>query len=137
MPDAEGWEAVEVLTRELNHTKFAPANIHAWDFAIRLFRQVERERFFENEPTENDRAHHRALLHLLIGLGEEFELRIKQISDGGPPGFDQELAGFGISRPNLTAYIRDLEDTFFLWYVPDFDPARTAELGRTIFGADT
>ena len=130
IPEAEDWAAVRFLTRELERTYRVVASIAQWDLAVRLFREVERQRFFENEPTDSDLANHKALLHLLIGLGQQYELRIKQLHDF-------ELAHFGISRANLVAYIRDLEDTFFLWHVPDFEPARTAELERTIFGADT
>jgi hypothetical protein len=50
---------------------------------------------------------------------------------------DNQWRGLGFNRADLRAYIEDLEDSFFLWYVPDFEPARTAELQKTIFGADT
>jgi hypothetical protein len=130
IPEAEDWGAVRFLTRELERTEQVVASIAQWDLAVRLFRAVERQRFFENEPTDFDRANHKALLHVLIGLGQQHELRIKQFSD-------EELARFGINRANLAAYIRDLEDTFFLWHVPDFEPARTAKLEQAIFGADT
>lgn len=130
IPEAEDWAAVRFLTLEIERTKGVVASIHQWDLAVRLFREIERQRFFENEPSELDQANHRALLHLLIGVGQWLELRIKQSSD-------HDLARFGISRDNLSAYIRDLEDSFFLWHVPNFDPARTAKLEETIFGADT
>jgi hypothetical protein len=129
-PDAKDWDAVRFLTRELERTEQVAASIHQWDLTVRLFRAVERQQFFEKEPTEIDRLNHQALLHVLIGLGQQLELRIKEFSD-------QELARFGITRADVLAYIRDLEDTFFLWHVPDFEPARTAKLEQAIFGADT
>ena len=130
-PDAEDWNAIQLLTRELERSEQQlAASIAQWDLTVRLFRAVERQRFFENEPTENDRANHRALLHLLIGLGQQLELRAKGFSD-------EELTRFGITRADLVAYIRDLEDTFFMWHVPAFEPDRTAKLEHVIFGADT
>jgi hypothetical protein len=127
IPEPKDWAAVRFLTRELERSEQLAASIAQWDLTVRLFRSVERQQFYEKEPTEIDQANHRALLHVLIGLGE-----------GRAKGFsDQELARFGITRNNLSAYIRDLEDTFFLWHVPDFEPERTKKLEQLIFGAET
>jgi hypothetical protein len=129
-PEAKDWGAVRFLTRQVEQTDRLAAAIHQWDLTVRLFRAVERQQFYEKEPTENDRQNHRALLHLLIGLGRVLELQAAALSDS-------QLATVGVTRADLRAYIEDLEDSFFLWYVPDFEPDKTAELQRAIFGADT
>lgn len=129
-PGAKDWGAVRFLTKQLEQADQLAAAIHQWDLTVRLFRAVEQKQFYENEPTETDRANHRALLHILIGLGQVLELQSGSLTD-------QQLVDLGFKRADLRAYIEDLEDTFFLWYVPDFEPAKTAELQRAIFGADT
>ena len=121
------WAAVRFLTRELHRTEKLAAQIAQWDSTVRLFRQIEQTQFYEKDPTENDRANHRALLHLLIGLGRNLLLQTHSLTD-------QQLAGYGITRRDLEAYIADLEDTLFMFYVPDFEPVKTAELQKAIFG---
>lgn len=121
------WSALRLVTRELGPSENLANAIHKWDGAVRFFRQVEQSRFYEEEPTDFDRQNHRALLHLLIGLGRNWLLEIETLSD-------QQLAGYEFTRADLEAYIADLEDTFFMFYVPDFAPERTAELQRKIFG---
>jgi hypothetical protein len=121
------WRTVRFSAQEIGpHEKLGKA-IAQWDAAVRLFRKVEQSRFYENEPTDIDRENHRAVLHLLIGLGRNWLLESQAFSD-------QHLAASGFTRADLEAYIADLEDTFFMFYVPDFEPDKTAELQRQIFG---
>ena len=130
--DPRDWAAVqeliaEVQERERMTQKYAAA-IHLWDAAVRLFRHVESQKLFEKTPTVDDLKIHEALLHSLISLGQLLELRIQNIDD-------EDLAAFDLQRENLSAYIRELQDTFLMWHGPNLDPARSAELAKTIFGA--
>jgi hypothetical protein len=52
---------------------------------------------------------HEALLHGLISLGQILEVE----------NTDEDLAEFGIKQENLTAYIRELENTFLMWHGPE------------------
>jgi hypothetical protein len=101
-----------------------------WDVAIRLFRVVERQRLFERTPARDDLKIHEALLHSLLSLGQLLEIRIQNVDD-------EDLARFGIQRENLSAYIRELQDTFLMWHGPELDPDKAAEVEKTIFGVVT
>lgn len=130
--DRRDWAAVqeliaEVQAKERVAQQYAVA-IHMWDVAVRMFRNVELQQLFSKAPAENDLKVHKALLHSLIGLGQLLELRIQSIDD-------EDLASFGIQRENLSAYVRELQDTFLMWHGPDLDPARSAGLEKRIFGA--
>ena len=115
-------------SREIGRFERPNKAVAQWAEVVRFFRRVEQGRFYKEEPTEADRENHRALLHLLIGLGRNCLLEIQSVSD-------QQLVGYGFTRADLEAAIADLEDTFFMFYTPDLEPARTAELQRKIFGA--
>jgi hypothetical protein len=123
------WAHLRFLTRELGGIEKLTDAIAQWDATVRRFRQIEEGRFYEEEPTDFDRENHRALLHLLIGLGRNWLLETQNFTD-------QQWSGYGITRADLEAYIADLEDTFFMFYAPDFEPGRTAELRKAIFGAN-
>jgi hypothetical protein len=130
--DRRDWAAVQELIAEVQEAeriarKYASA-IHLWDAAVRLFRHVERLQLFEQTPTADDLKIHEALLHGLLSLGQLLEIRIQHIDD-------EDLASFDIQRENLSAYVRELQDTFLMWHGPDLDPARSAELAKRIFGA--
>ena len=130
--DRKDWAAVQELITEVQEKermaeKYA-AGIHLWDAAVRLFRNVERHQLFEQTPKADDLKVHEALLHSLISLGQLLEIRIQNIDD-------EDLAFFDIQRENLSAYVRELQDTFLMWHGPEADPARAAELEKTIFGA--
>lgn len=130
IPDTEDWAAVRSLIAEVQQTERTEHYVevvHQWDSLVRLFRRVERQQLFEGTPTEDDLQFHEASLHKLIGIGLFLALRIKGISDA-------ELAGFGIQRVNLLAYVQELQDTFLMWHSPEVDPAKKAELEKAIFG---
>jgi gamma-glutamylcysteine synthetase len=105
-PD-DDWAAVRSLIAEVQQTErtehYADV-VHQWDELVRLFRRVERQQLFERTPTEEDLAFHEATLYKLIGMGQFLALRVKGISDA-------ELAGFGIQRLNLLAYVQELQET--------------------------
>lgn len=113
---------VEIYQREQGE-KYPALLLRNWDNAIQVFRYIERRQLFEQTPTPIDLRMHEALLHALIGLG--------LILEAG--NSDQDLAEFGIRRENVTAYIRELEDDFLMWHLPELDPARAAELEK-VFG---
>jgi hypothetical protein len=130
--ERKDWDAVQQLITEVQQlqltTVWIAAVIRFWDVAVGVFRVVERERLFELTPTEGDLKLHKALLDSLIKLGQALEARVKGIDD-------EDLAELGVGRENLSAYVRELEDTFLMWHGPELDPARAAELKKTIFGA--
>jgi hypothetical protein len=121
------WHSVRFLTRELGQIEKLTEAIAQWDRTVRFFREVEQSRFYEAEPTDFDRENHRAVLHLLIGLGQNWLLETKDFNE-------QQWAGYGFTRADLAAYVADLEDTFFMFYTPDSEPGKLAGLQRTIFG---
>jgi hypothetical protein len=121
------WHIVRSYTLELGHIEKLATAIAQWDKTVRFFRQVEQSRFYEDEPTDFDRENHRTVLHLLIGLGQNWLLETKDFNE-------QQWAGYGFTRADLAAYVADLEDTFFMFYTPDSEPGKLAGLQRTIFG---
>src|SRR5215469_10755826 len=126
-PGVEDWRSVRFLIGELQRGEHLAAVVHQWDLAVRLFRKIERQQCFEREPTETDIRIHEALLHLLIGLGQELEFQTEKISD-------QDLAAFGFTKTNLLAYVQELKETFFLWHGPELAPRRKIEIEQAIFG---
>jgi hypothetical protein len=131
IPDAEDWAAVRSLIAEVQQTErtehYADV-VHQWDSLVRLFRRVERQQLFERTPTEDDLQFHEASLHRLISIGLFLALRVKGISDA-------ELAGFGIQRVNLLAYVQELQETLLTWHGAELEPTRKAEIEKAIFGA--
>ena len=123
------WTHLNFLVAHLHRTKNLPHDVAQWDLTIQLFRDVEQKHFYEQEPTELDRLNHLAILHILIGLGQQLEIRARGFTS-------EELDRMEVARADLAAYIRNLEDTLFMWHWPDPEPARTRELQKAIFGAD-
>lgn len=123
------WYSVRSSALRLAQIEKLTDAIPRWDRTVRFFRDVEQSRFYVEEPTDFDRENHRAALHLLIGLGRNWLLETQNFTD-------QQWSGYGMTRADLAAYIADLEDTFFMFYVPDPEPGRTAELQKAIFGAN-
>jgi len=97
-------------------------------FLRSIRRIVERKQLFEVTPTLSNLKIHEELLGQLIKLGQNLETRIEDVDD-------EDLAEFGVGKVNLSAYVRELQDTFSMWHGPEPDPFRTAELEKTIFGA--
>src|SRR6266704_3553029 len=129
-PETEDWAPVWILIDELKRIEQGEhwaGPIYQWDLLVRLFRAIEQRKLIENEPTKTDLKIHQALLHALIDLGEHVLFRIKRITD-------EELSYFGINRENLSAYIRDLQDTYLMFHGAELEPARKAELEKAIFG---
>jgi hypothetical protein len=132
IPDAENWADVQYLIAEVQQAERTAARyaaaIHMLDVAIRLFRIIERKQLFEQTPREEDLKIHEALLHALISAGQLLIIRIAKISD-------DDLAGFGIRRVNLLAYVQELQDTFLMWHGPELKADRKADLEKAIFGS--
>lgn len=124
------WTPVHYMIAELYQeeptAKYTGPLIRHWDNTVRIFRFIEGRQLFEQSPTETDLKMHEALLHDLIGLGQFLEIRAQQTSE-------EELADFGIRRENLTAYIRELKDTFSMWHGPELDPEQKEKIDKAIF----
>jgi hypothetical protein len=134
IPSAEDWAEVQFLIAEVQQAERETARYAAcilmWDVAARAFRLVERRELFEQAPSPENLKVHGQLLGSLIKLGEILEIRIQNIEDEG-------LATFNIRRENLTAYIRELKDTFAMWHGPELEPGRAAEIEKAIFGGSS
>jgi hypothetical protein len=130
--DRKDWDAVKSLIAEVQQAQrtiaWNAAIILMWGVAVRAFRIVERKQLFEVTPTLANLKIHEALLGQLIKLGQTLETRIEDVDD-------EDLAEFGVGKANLSAYVRELQDTFSMWHGPEPDPFRAAELEKTIFGA--
>jgi hypothetical protein len=127
------WAAVDRLIGELWQAEQRPRDylftLRLWDVTVRLFRWVETRQLIEREPTPEDLKIHEGLLSALLSIG--LLLEAGKINDA-------ELAYYGVGRPeNLTAYIRELRDTWLMWHGPELEPARAAELEKAIFGGAT
>jgi hypothetical protein len=132
IPDAEDWDAVQTVIAEVQQAQrtiaWNAALVLFWDVAVRAFRIVERKQLFEQTPADSDLKIHQTQLDSLIKLGQILETRIQNIDD-------EDLGEFGVGRANLSAYVRELQDTFLTWHGPVTDPTRAAELEKKIFGA--
>lgn len=130
--DRKDWDAVQSLIAEVKEAQrniaWNAAIILYWDVAVRAFRIVERKQLFEVTPTLANLKIHKELLETLINLGQTLETRIKDVDD-------EDLAEFGVTKANLSAYVGELQDTLIMWHGPDLDPVRSAELEKAIFGA--
>jgi hypothetical protein len=127
--DRKDWAAVQELIAEIQQTQRYAAGILLLDATVRIFRNLELQ-LIAKAPTAHDLEVHEALLHSLIGLGQLLELRIQNISD-------DDLAVFDIQRENLSAYVRELQESFAMWHGPDLPADRVTELEKRIFGAVT
>jgi hypothetical protein len=117
------WSTVQSLVALIQQAEWtiepSAFAIRFWDLTVRLFRSVETKQLFEQQPTADDLKMHEALLHALISLGQILEMRIGEEKS---------------ERANISAYIRELQDTFLMWHGPELEPKRAAELEKTIFG---
>ena len=137
IPGAADWEVVETLTavealiaevqQARRTTAWNAAIVLFWVVAVQAFRIFERQHLFEITPSAENLKSHETLLDQLIKLGKILETRIENIDD-------DDLAEYGVERANLSASIRELEDTLLMWHGPEIEPARAAELEKAIFG---
>ena len=129
--DKEDWDAVQSLIVEVEqaHRNVAwnAAIVLFWVVAVRAFRIVERKQLFELAPNDGDLKTHETLLGSLIKLGHTLETRLENIDD-------EDLAEFDVRRANLSACVRELEDTMSMWHGSGLDPFKAAELEKAIFG---
>jgi predicted XRE-type DNA-binding protein len=129
---SEDWKAVQVLIAEVQQasrqTERYAAGIHLWDAAVRAFRIVELDRLFLKRHSEEDLTMHRTILLSLIDLGKVFAGYISKMERA-------DLAPYGITLENLSAYIRELEDTFLMWHGPELDPERASQLEQAFQNA--
>ncbi len=135
--DAEDWEVVETLTAvedllaEVQQARrtaaWNAATVLFWVVAVRAFRIFERQHLFEITPGAENLKSHEAFLGQLIKLGKILETRIEKLDD-------DDLAEYGVTRANLSASIRELEDTLLMWHGPEIEPTKAAELEKAIFG---
>ena len=126
-PNPDPWGRAWFLVDEAERTKGRFARLHKWDSAVRIFRQIEQQRLFEQDPTERDLREHETLLMFLIGVG----LRVQLFFDEMHPG---EFKVLEINPANLAAAIQELKDTYFGWHGPELSPERKTELEQKIFG---
>jgi len=137
IPDAEDREVVETLTAvkaliaEVQQAQrtiaWNAAVVLFWVVAVQAFRIFERQHLFETTPSVENLKSHETLLDQIIKLGKILEARIQNIED-------EDLAEYGVTRANLAASVRELEDTFLMWHGPELEPEKASELEKAIFG---
>lgn len=126
----EDWAAVQNLIKEVNLKEYASAfaaGVAVWDAAVRLFRTLEQHNLIEQTPTETDIEYHKALIHLLVGVGLILKVRAASFRP-------EELKEFNLRQDDINAYVRELEMTLSDWYGEIVTPEEKAALQKQIFG---
>ncbi len=112
IPEPEVWAKVWFLIRDLERTERIGEMISKWDTAIQFFHSFEEHQFGHGEARPIDRKIHQSLLHMLIGLGQRLEIVTEKFSDS-------DLTNFGVTKADLAADVRELEESFSIFYGPE------------------
>jgi len=112
IPEPRVWANVWFLIRDLERTEKIGEMISKWDRAIQVFHEFEQHQFGHGETRPIDRKIHQSLLHMLVGLGQRLEIVTEKFSDS-------DLRNFGVSKADLAADVRELEESFSIFYGPE------------------
>src|SRR2546428_13808928 len=98
------WRWVQELIAEVQRQERGVAfaqTLGQWDLAVRQFRKAEQRHFLDQSPSAEDLDHHALCLRALLGLGRHLATHAQRLTD-------QELAGLGVRRGEIVAYLEDL-----------------------------
>jgi hypothetical protein len=91
------------------------------------FRKVEQRKVVLQEPTELDLRFHAMCLNALIARGHALVLASRLFTE-------EQLSGFKIHRPDIEAYVEEIERSYHEWH-HGFTDAEIKTASTSIFGA--